>query len=279
MATIDIGKLSFTHKGDYASGTAYVLNDVVYYNGSAYIAKQSTTGNAPTSTTHWATFTAGSGGIWNSGLSLGSAGQVVKVNSGASALEFGSISSTSDIEKIVSNTFSGVSALDLNGLTTYFGATLSDYVMYHIYMSDMDFSTSTNLMMRQFNTDSINTGNYYSYGTWAIQSNSSSLQVSYAESGSAFKLTRDSMRGDTGRLHGLEMTVVNINNNADNKNYLQYWGRCSPVQHDSTGRVHATSFGGNFNSDTTYNTNKTGIRIYPDSGTFSGRYTIFGVRK
>ena len=89
MATIDIGKLTFTHKGDYASGTAYVLNDVVYYNGSAYIAKTSTTGNAPTSATHWATFAAGSGGIWNSGLSLGSAGQVVKVNSGASALEFG----------------------------------------------------------------------------------------------------------------------------------------------------------------------------------------------
>jgi hypothetical protein len=69
-----------------------VLNDVVYYNGSAYIAKQSTTGNVPTNTTYWSTFTAGSGGIWNSGLSLGSAGQVVKVNSGASALEFGDIS-------------------------------------------------------------------------------------------------------------------------------------------------------------------------------------------
>ncbi|BCV03943.1 MAG: hypothetical protein CM15mV76_270 [uncultured marine virus] len=34
MATIDIGKLTFTHKGDYAGGTAYVANDVVYYNGS-----------------------------------------------------------------------------------------------------------------------------------------------------------------------------------------------------------------------------------------------------
>ena len=89
MATIDIGKLTFTHKGDYAGGTAYVLNDVVYYNGSAYIAKQSTTGNVPTNTTYWSTFTAGSGGIWNSGLSLGSANQVVAVNSGASALEFG----------------------------------------------------------------------------------------------------------------------------------------------------------------------------------------------
>ena len=64
MATIDIGKLAFTHKGDYAGGTAYVANDVVYYNGSAYIAKQSTTGNLPTDTNNWNTFTAGSGGIF-----------------------------------------------------------------------------------------------------------------------------------------------------------------------------------------------------------------------
>ena len=90
MATINIGSLTFTHKGDYASGTAYVKNDVVYYstNGNSYIAKTSTTGNAPTSTAHWDVFAAGSGGIWNAGLSLGSAGDVVKVNSGGTALEF-----------------------------------------------------------------------------------------------------------------------------------------------------------------------------------------------
>lgn len=93
MATVNIGNLTFTHKGDYASGTTYAKNDVVYYstNGNAYIAKQATTGNAPTSTAHWDLFAAGSGGIWNAGLSLGSAGQVVKVNSGASSLEFGTI--------------------------------------------------------------------------------------------------------------------------------------------------------------------------------------------
>ncbi len=93
MAQIDIGKLSIgPHKGDYNNSTAYVANDIVYYNGSAYIAKQSTTGNLPTDTNNWNTFSAGSGGIWNSGLSLGTAGQVVKVNSGATALEFGTVS-------------------------------------------------------------------------------------------------------------------------------------------------------------------------------------------
>ena len=90
MATVNIGNLTFTHKGDYASGTAYVKNDVVYYstNGNAYIAKQATTGNAPTNGTYWSQFAAGSGGIWNAGLSLGSANQSLRVNSGASALEF-----------------------------------------------------------------------------------------------------------------------------------------------------------------------------------------------
>jgi len=281
MATINIGNISFTHKGDYAGGTAYVKNDIVYYatNGNSYIAKGSTTGNLPTSTAHWDLFVAGASGIWNAGLSLGSAGQVVKVNSGASALEFGTVSTTSDIEKIVSNTFSSVSTLDLNGLSTYFGTTLSDYVMYHIYLSDMNLSNSVNLYMRQFNSDSINTGNYYSYASWAIQSNSASVSYSVGEATDHWRLTRDSMRADSGRLHGLEMTIVNINNNSDNKSYIQYWGRTSPVQHDSINRVHATAFGGNFNGDTSYNQGKTGLRIYPASGTFSGRYTIFGVRK
>ena len=94
MATINIGSLSLSsHKGDYDNSTSYVKNDVVYYatTGSAYIAKQATTGNLPTSTAHWNVFAAGSGGIWNAGLSLGSAGQAVVVNSGASALEFGNV--------------------------------------------------------------------------------------------------------------------------------------------------------------------------------------------
>ena len=95
MATVNIGNLSFTHRGDYDGSTAYSKNDVVYYstNGNAYIAKQATTGNVPTNGTYWSQFAQGSGGIWNAGLSLGSAGQSVKVNAAGNALEFGTISS------------------------------------------------------------------------------------------------------------------------------------------------------------------------------------------
>ena len=93
MATIDIGKIKPVFKGTYDNSTAYVLDDIVYYNGSSYVAKTSTTGNLPTDTTKWNVLASGSGGIWDSTLSIGSAGQVVKVNSGASALEFGTLSS------------------------------------------------------------------------------------------------------------------------------------------------------------------------------------------
>ena len=129
MATVNIGNLTFTHKGDYASGTAYVKNDVVYYstNGNAYIAKQNTTGNAPTNATYWNQFAQGSGGIWNAGLSLGSAGQVVKVNSGASALEFGTVSS--DFVRLHTETTSGaVSSISVDGYFT------SDYDIYKYYV-------------------------------------------------------------------------------------------------------------------------------------------------
>ena len=90
MATINIANLTFSHKGNYDGSTAYVKNDVVYYatNGNAYIAKQNTTGNVPTNATYWSQFAAGSGGIWNAGLSLGSASQSLRVNSGGNALEF-----------------------------------------------------------------------------------------------------------------------------------------------------------------------------------------------
>ena len=144
MAQIDIGKLTFTHKGDYAGGTAYVANDVVYYNGSAYIAKTSTTGNLPTSTAHWNTFAAGSGGIWNAGLSLGSAGQVVKVNSGASALEFGTLSS--DAVKLANGSFS--TSADNLTIDGFFSSTYKHYKLYMQSSATTNSGGSINVIFR-----------------------------------------------------------------------------------------------------------------------------------
>jgi len=44
---------SFTWRGEYATTTAYVTNDVVQYNGTSYICISDTTGNAPPNASYW----------------------------------------------------------------------------------------------------------------------------------------------------------------------------------------------------------------------------------
>jgi hypothetical protein len=104
MATIDIGKIKPVFKGTYDNSTAYVLDDIVYYNGSSYVAKTSTTGNLPTDATKWNVLAQGSGGIYDGSLSIGSANQVLAVNSGATALEFQTPASGKIKQVVYSNT-------------------------------------------------------------------------------------------------------------------------------------------------------------------------------
>ena len=52
--------LTFKYRGAWAIGTAYAVNDVVSYNGTAYIAILAGTGQEPdTATTYWDVLAAG----------------------------------------------------------------------------------------------------------------------------------------------------------------------------------------------------------------------------
>jgi len=111
MAQIDLGSIKFNWKGSYSGATAYVVDDVVESSGSSYICIAATTGNAPPNATYWELMSsAGTNGtdgtdltttlttqgdiVYRDGsglqrLAIGTAGQVLKVNSGATALEYG----------------------------------------------------------------------------------------------------------------------------------------------------------------------------------------------
>src|SRR4051812_30286484 len=55
-AVFDLGLHEFTYRGDWTTGVDYVVNDVVFYQGSSYIAKQDNNGAPPTvgaSTANW----------------------------------------------------------------------------------------------------------------------------------------------------------------------------------------------------------------------------------
>jgi len=116
MATIDLGKIKLVWRGTYNNGTAYTVDDVVQYTDSglvsSYICTTNSTGNAPSSsgTAHgsWAylakggaagtdvgtTITTQGDVLYRDGsglqrLAKGTAGQVLKMNSGATAPEWG----------------------------------------------------------------------------------------------------------------------------------------------------------------------------------------------
>ena len=271
MATIDIGKLTFTHKGDYAGGTAYVLNDVVYYNGSAYIAKTSTTGNLPTSTAHWNTFAAGSGGIWNAGLSLGTAGQVVKVNSGASALEFGTVSS--DYVKIATADATGTPA------SIFFSDVFTnDYTTYQLFIDGAYASAKAKFYVR-FTTSGTteNTAGYYitghlDYYNYASNSSSGDGTRLHDNYGSFPLLEEDAGANDALKSYVAKMTFHNPRKTNEYK-WCQWE---TGLRSDNSGYYYNFTGSG-------YNTSQSsvfgGIRIFPGAGVINGgRYTLYGIK-
>lgn len=111
MATIDLGKIKQVFRGTYNNATAYAVDDLVVFTDtnitSTYICTTASTGNNPSSggTAHasWAyvakgqatspTTTQGDiivrGASADGRLGVGAAGQVLKVNSSANGLEYG----------------------------------------------------------------------------------------------------------------------------------------------------------------------------------------------
>ena len=109
MAQVDIGKIKIVWKGPWNSGTAYTVDDAVSHSGSSYICIQAGTNQNPSSATaYWQVMaTAGTDGtdvgatLANKeiafktnagavdGIPIGTAGQFLKVNSGATGYEFG----------------------------------------------------------------------------------------------------------------------------------------------------------------------------------------------
>ena len=146
MATIDLGKIKFKWQGEYAGGTAYVPDDVVYYTDgsvtSSYMCKTATQGNAPSSggTLHasWEWIAKGQassptttqgdlivrGASADGRLAIGSAGQVLKVNSSANGLEYGTGTTILQVKNLyysnTPNSFSNQSPTSLGANNVYY---------------------------------------------------------------------------------------------------------------------------------------------------------------
>jgi len=135
MATIDLGRLGFVNKGTYNNSTTYEKNDLVQFTDGGilstylYIDSTAQSGQAPSSSgtagSRWVYYAKGGaagtdlGATLNNneiafktnagaldGLAIGSAGQILKVNSGANGYEFGA-ESGGGLIKLASTKVSG----------------------------------------------------------------------------------------------------------------------------------------------------------------------------
>ena len=168
MATIDLGKIKQVFRGTYNNGTAYVPDDLVVFTDgsvtSTYICTTASTGNNPSSggTAHgsWAyvakgqatspTTTRGDvivrGVSADERLAIGTAGQVLKVNSGANGLEYGAgggVVQTKSTHKNDTFVTNSTSYTDLTGLNVNITPTSSSNKI--LVLVNITFGGNTNL--------------------------------------------------------------------------------------------------------------------------------------
>ena len=149
MATLNLGRIKPVFRGAYNSATAYVVDDIVTSGGETFICILASTGNATSNATYWtklaqkgtdgtdvgATLTTQGDVLYRDGsglqrLAIGTAGQVLQVNSGATAPEYGTISS--DFVKLATQELdsSGVSSFEFQNV--FSSANDALYGGYHI---------------------------------------------------------------------------------------------------------------------------------------------------
>jgi len=201
MATINLGRIKPVNKGVWSNSTAYAVDDFVQYtdNGivSTYIAVATSTNQAPSTSgtensTYWKFMAKGVAseltGLGNNkivttdssgsiqAVSIGTAGQSLKVNSGANGFEFGTIAQNTELVNYT--------ALDSTGINQYIITTdwtTNNYWKIEIFgQYGMDSSNGIKGRLRNASGDiTSSTYKYIGYYSHATEShNSDTLALS-----------------------------------------------------------------------------------------------------
>ena len=170
MATLNLGRIKPVFQGAYNNSTAYIVDDIVTFGDETFICIQASTGNATSNASYWtklaakgtdgtdvgATLTTQGDILYRDGSGLqrlpkGTANQVLKMNSGATAPEYGTLSS--DWVKI--SHVDSTSAVQIHNFQSVFNDSI--YANYHIVVS-AELADSDNVYARYMSGSSILSG-------------------------------------------------------------------------------------------------------------------------
>ena len=225
MATINLGSIKFNWKGDYAAGTAYAVDDVVNSSGTSYVCIAASTGNAPPNATYWnvmaqggtdvgTTLTTQGDILYRDGSGLqrlpkGTAGQVLKMNSGATAPEYGTVSS--DCVRLINhNITSNVTGINITGWidnTTYNG--------YKICLNRIAMTAEDKFRIHFINNSgNAITSSNYSWLTdhiYLASDNSANQNLHSASDDSGFFSTSNNWATDYGKTQEMYISALDLN--------------------------------------------------------------------
>tara|TARA_Y100001937_G_scaffold76705_1_gene104135 strand:+ start:1151 stop:2008 length:858 start_codon:yes stop_codon:yes gene_type:complete len=175
MATLNLGRLKPVFRGAWNNATAYNVDDIVVRSNQSYISIQAGTNQDPaTATAYWTLMAAAGTDVGAAlankeiafktnagavdGIPIGTAGQFLKVNSGATGYEYGSVSSD----------FVKISTIDVSspvGELAFNQQFSSTYKKYKLIFNKFRASANNNelyLRLRIGTTNQTQSNEYYS---------------------------------------------------------------------------------------------------------------------
>ena len=274
MATVNLGNIKLNWKGAYNSSTAYIVDDVVSYNGSSYVCILASTGNLPTVTTYWNQMSAkGTDGtdisttlttqgdiLYRDGsglarLGAGTSGYYLKTQ-GTGANPVWAEAGGGDYVKLASGTqTSAAGSLVIDGYFT------SDYHVYKLFIVDWNPSSADHFAMRLNTGGSQNSNSVYRYNGVNIYKDSSS--TSQGSTGGNWDNDRFRTAADdynTTRGNGMEFTLYDPLDTGDKDMFVDFsinWRRNDNATWQRGVGGFTTDFG---------TTAVTGVTIFPNGG-------------
>ena len=292
MATVNLGNIKLNWKGAYNSSTAYIVDDVVSYNGSSYVCILASTGNLPTVTTYWnqmsaagtdgtdltSTLTTQGDIVYRDGsglarLGAGTSGQVLQT--GGSGANPSWTTMSSDVVKLYSNTLS--SSVGTWYIDNIFDDTTYAFYQYRIYNLSTTADSGSSVVRWRVNTStntSYTTGQYYAIGQYADAGTSgSSNSDSRAWGADKLSLSQNNLEADDFTPLSGYINIYNPQNTSIVTNFD--YGAFS-VHSGASSIYNSFVNAGYINSLT----NWTGISLFADSGSLDqGTIVVYGYKK
>ena len=287
MATINLGAIKFNWKGAYNSGTSYAVDDVVSSGGNSYVCIQAHSNQAVgNATAYWnimsskgtdadllnISSTAQGDIYYNNGSAIarlpkGTAGQVLQMNSGATAPEYGTVSSDFVKLSTVNIGDTATANLDFDNVLT------STYDFYKV-IGRMRGTNRPKFRAKDTSNNLLSGSNYF-YISGGSQWNSGGSNNTQNNGSNSYNSVPISHWNNYGNDYTKDFVLYIINPQTTIGNEvptMQFdsWGLAtgSEVQH-----IQGMTF---YNTSTKWG----GFRLYSDNGSaHSWQVTLYGIKK